>query len=71
MGHPGLNTKPGLICLAQGHNVVTPVRLEPAAPPSLAKHSTTELLRSLAATFQQCGILTIVAGLRRTCEVFF
>ena len=35
------------MCLAQGHNAVTPVRLEPAAPRSRVKHSTTEPLRSL------------------------
>ena len=32
--------------LAQGHNTVTPMRLEPAAPWSQVKHSTTEPLRS-------------------------
>ena len=37
------STKLGLMCLAQGHKAVTPVRLEPAA--SRAKHSTTEPLR--------------------------
>ena len=36
-GLPGLNQcctiiKLGLMCLAQGHNAETPVRLEPAAP---------------------------------------
>ena len=31
------------MCLAQGHNAVKPVRLEPAAPQSQVKHSTTEL----------------------------
>ena len=35
------------MCLAQGHNPVMPVRLEPAAPESLVKHSTTEPLLSL------------------------
>ena len=46
------------MCLAQGHK---PVRLEPAAPRSRVKHSTTEL-PSLAKTcdFQQGGILTCV-----------
>ena len=34
------------MCLAQGHNSVTPVRLEPAALRSRVKHSTTEPLRS-------------------------
>ena len=33
--------------LAQGHNAVTPLRLEPAALRSLVKHSTTEPLPSL------------------------
>ena len=28
------------MCLAQGHNTVTPVRLKPAAPRSPVKHST-------------------------------
>ena len=37
----------GLICLAQGHNTVAPVRLEPVAPQSRVKHPTTEPLRSL------------------------
>ena len=35
------------MCLAQGHNAVTPARLEPAALRSRIKHSTTEPLRSL------------------------
>ena len=34
------------MCLAQGHNAVTPGRLEPAAPQSQVKHSTTEPLHS-------------------------
>ena len=33
--------------LAQGHNIVMPVRLEPAAPRFRVKHSTTEPLCSL------------------------
>ena len=44
-GLPGLirtSTKLGLMCLAQDHNTVTPVRLEPAAPRTRVKHSTTE-----------------------------
>ena len=32
--------------LAQGHNAVTPVRLEPTIPRSRVKHSTTEPLHS-------------------------
>ena len=35
------------MCLAQGHNTVPPVRLEPAIPQSQVKHSTTEPLCSL------------------------
>ena len=31
------------MCFAQGHNAVTPVRLQPAAPRSQVKHSTTAL----------------------------
>ena len=38
------STKQGLLCLAQGHNTVTPVRLEPATPWSPVKLSTTEPL---------------------------
>ena len=40
------STKQGLMGLAQRHNTVTPVRLEPAALRSRVKHSTTEPLRS-------------------------
>ena len=43
----GTSTKLGLMCLAQGHNAVTSVRLKQAAPRSRVKHSTTEPLRSL------------------------
>ena len=44
---PGLNQYEARInVLAQGHNAVTPVRLEPAALRSRVKHSTTEPLRS-------------------------
>ena len=35
------STKQGLMCLAQGHNTVMLVRLEPATPRSRVKHSTT------------------------------
>ena len=37
------------MCLAQGHNKVTPVRLDSAAPQSQIKHSTTPL-RSVSNT---------------------
>ena len=34
------------MCHSQVHNQMTPVRLEPAAPQSQVKHSTTKSLRS-------------------------
>ena len=40
------STKLGLMCLAQGHNAMMPVRLEPTALWSQVKHSTTEPLCS-------------------------
>ena len=47
MGLPGLKQYYARINgLAQGHNRVTPVRLEPTAAQSQVKHSTTEPLRS-------------------------
>ena len=51
------STKLGLMCLAQGHNAVTPVMLEPTALRSRVKHSTTETLRSL-----QTRILSYTEG---------
>ena len=43
----GSSTKQGLLHLTQEHNAVVPVRLEPATPQSLDKHSSTiEPLRS-------------------------
>ena len=40
------STKQGLMCLAQGHNTVTPVMLEPVPLRFRVNHSTTEPLRS-------------------------
>ena len=34
------------MCLAQGHNAVTPVRLKPATPWSLVKHLTLYLIET-------------------------
>ena len=50
---PGLNysTKLGLMCPAQGYDIVTNMRLEPAAPRSRVKHSTTELITAYVAVF--------------------
>ena len=57
-GLPGLNQYLARInVLAQGHNAVTPVRLEPMAPQSWAKHSNTEPLCYLCYT---CYISNIV-----------
>ena len=38
------SVKLGLMCLAQRHNAVVPVSIQPAAPRSRVKHSTTETL---------------------------
>ena len=47
-GRPGLNQfQARIIVRAQGQNAVISVRLEPVAPLSRVKHSTTEPLRSL------------------------
>ena len=43
------STKLGYMCLAQEHNTVTPARLQPTAPWSRVKHSTTEPLAPLEA----------------------
>ena len=45
---PGLNgyTKQRIKCLAQGHNTIPVVRLEPATPLSQVEQSTTEPLHS-------------------------
>ena len=48
------NTKLALVCLAQGHNAVTPVRLVHAAPRSQVKHSTTEPLCSISGISSDC-----------------
>ena len=48
------STKHGLMCLAQGHNTVLQVRLDPATPQSLVKLSTTEPLRSLNFVVSNC-----------------
>ena len=60
-GLPGLNQyiKQGLMCLAQGHNTVTLVRLEPTALGSRGKHSTTEPLRSLSADVKETTFVFI------------
>ena len=51
------STKQEKMCLAQGHNTVTLVRLEPGAPQSRAKHPTTEPLCSLSFT---CNIIYVI-----------
>ena len=35
------------MCPAQGYDTVTPMRLQPAAPRSRVKHSTTELITAM------------------------
>ena len=51
------------MCLAQGHNTVALVRLEPAASQSRVKHSTTEPLRSDFSDEFPIHINTIIMGL--------
>ena len=51
------STKQRLMCLAQGHNTLMPVRLEPVTPQSLVKLSTTEPLCSLIKCF---GIMDLI-----------
>ena len=41
------NSKQRIKCLAQGHNIVPPVRLDSATPRSQVKHSTTVLLKKM------------------------
>ena len=53
------------MCLAQGHNAVTPVRLEPAALRSRVKHSTTEPLRSLSWHMPQQNSISSAAAILR------
>ena len=48
------STKLGLMCLAQGHNTVTLVKLKPATPRSRVKYSTTEPLCS--------SIMVVITG---------
>ena len=55
------------MCLAQGHNAVTPVRHEPATPLSRDKHSTTEPLRSQG----QGPIPWVDNGVRLKSQLFY
>ena len=57
------STKLGLMCLAQGHNPVTSVRLEPPSPRSLVKHSTTEPLRFQFRWSSLIWVCTVCLGL--------
>ena len=51
------------MCLAQGHNAVKPVRLQPAAHRSRVKHSTTEPLRSLCSCYMQQNISYVLSAI--------
>ena len=55
-------TKQGLMCLAQGLNAMTPVRLEPATTRSRVKHSTTEPLRLTSGYLFRTQIVTEVVS---------
>ena len=50
-------TKQGKMCLAQEHNTVMPVRLEPAAPRSRVKHFPTEPLIRIDSLNEKVWIL--------------
>ena len=57
--------------LAQGHNAVTPVSLQPTAPRSRVKHSTTEPLGSLdvACVGMMVLCLTVTFLREKCCDV--
>ena len=55
------------MCLAQEHNAVTPVRLEPAAPQSPVKHSTTEPQRSLSLPDMAAWVFFIFTSTKISC----
>ena len=57
------STEQGLMCLAQGHNTVTLVRLKPTTPLSRVKHSTTEPLRSIVPISWLFSAITITVQL--------
>ena len=63
------STNQGFMCLTQGHNAVTPVRLKPATPWSQVKHSTTEPLPS-PHTFLNMTVHVKILFIG-TCEVSF
>ena len=46
------------MCHSQGHNAVTPVKLEPPAIQSRVKHSTTKPLRSLSHAYDETSLST-------------
>ena len=48
--------------LLKDHKVVTPVRIEPAAPPSLVKHSTTEPLPSIKKNKKHLNVMFNTKG---------
>ena len=59
------------MCLAQGHNIVTTVRLKPAVPRSRVKHSTTEPLcfHSVIELISVNTVLTLVCESRTSNTV--
>ena len=56
------------MCLAQEHNAVTPVRVEPVATLSRVKHSTFDPLRSLRASG---AVVTLDLAKGRTSDIIF
>ena len=62
------STKQGFMCLAQGHNAVTPVRLEPATSRSRDKHSTTEPATALHSVIIWDNYLLQWGDIHRGCK---
>ena len=65
-------TKQGIKCLAQGHNAVPPVKLEPATPRSRVKYSTTALpfvlILANSADLIKCSIMLHFIWVFTVCQ---
>ena len=56
-------------CLAQGHNAMQPIRLEPATPRPQVKHSTTELFFMLILAFMPMSMIDSFWQVRETLDL--
>ena len=59
------------MCLAQGHNTVMPMRLEPAGPWSRVKHSTTEPLHSITVSNLIVLLRSVVMLFDQALKLYF